>query len=109
MSVIVETKQVVDLAVLLTAEIAKVSKDGFQFADLITMFQDISGDAAKKAEFEAAVAGIKDVPAELKSLDLAGSIELGIYIAEKIPVLIASFKAAPVTAPAAAPEVIAPA
>ena len=90
---LVETKQVLDLAFMLAAEIAKVAKDGFQLADLVTIFQDIEGDEVKKAAFLAAIKDVKDVPAELKQIDLAGGMDLAVYLVGKVPAVVAEFKA----------------
>lgn len=91
--ILVETKQVLDLAFLLAAEIAKVTKDGFQVTDLITLFQDINADEAKKAAFQAAIKDVKDVPAELQQIDLAAGMDLAVYLLGKVPALITEFKA----------------
>ena len=92
MSKVQETKQVVDLAVLIAIEISKLAKDGLQFSDLIKLFEEVTGDDAKKAVFEAAIKDIKNVPEEVKAIDLAGGLELSLHLAQKVPEILEAFK-----------------
>lgn len=74
---------------------ANVLKDGAQLQDLVDGFSQLNGDPEKKKAIEDALAGIQEVPAEAKDIDLAEGVELLILIAEELPELIEAFKKVP--------------
>lgn len=83
-----ETKEllvgVMKMAVLLTNRLS----DGFQVEDLSSILAAMAMDP----EFREAVAGIKELPAEVKDIDLEEGFELGMLVLKKVPEIIAAAK-----------------
>jgi hypothetical protein len=88
-----ETKEVIKLGFVLTALIAKEIKDGFQIGDLLSVFNKIQSDEAKKEVIVQALKDIKKVPEEIKDINLTESIELAIFAGKEVPVLLEALKA----------------
>ncbi len=79
-----ETKEllqgVMSLAILMT----KRFKDGFQMDDLSAILAEMS----LNPEFRDAVSGLKKLPAEVKDIDLAEGMELGMLVLKRVPEVI---------------------
>ena len=60
-----ETKELLSGVFAVVKVIAVELKNGFQISDLIAGFNAIQNDPIKKAELEAALKDIKEVPAEV--------------------------------------------
>lgn len=85
-----ESKEAIIGLLVIGGVVAKELKDGFQVQDLIDVFSAINGDAERKAKVEAALAGVGEIPAEVKDLDWVEGIELLVGIAPEIRSLLES-------------------
>lgn len=83
-----ETKEVIKLAFVLASVIGGELKDGFQFADLLAVFNKMQGDDARKAVVDAALKDIKVVPEEVKDLSVMEGIELAVFAGGEVPALL---------------------
>ena len=86
-----ETKELLKGVLSLVKVSAEVLKDGVQVQDLVDGYVKLSADPAKKAEIEAALAGISQVPAEIKDISLAEGLELAILLIQEMPELLKAF------------------
>jgi hypothetical protein len=87
-----ETKELLKGIIDLAKVSAEVLRDGAQASDLVAGFTAIQGDPVKKAEVAAALAGIQEVPAEIKDISMAEGIELAILLIQELPGLLSAFK-----------------
>ncbi len=87
-----ETKELLQGLLALTCVCAEVLKDGVSVQDLVDGFVKINADAAKKASVEQALAGISEVPAEIKDISLAESLELAAVLIVELPKVLEAFK-----------------
>lgn len=87
-----ETKEAIQGSLVIVKEIAHLLKDGAQIQDLVDGFVAINSDPVKKKAIEDALAGIQEVPAEVKDIDLAEGAELAILLIREIPELVEAFK-----------------
>lgn len=94
-----ETKELLVALLAITKVSAEVLKDGAQLSDLIDGFSKLNGDPVKKKAIEDALAGIQEVPAEIKDIDLGEGVDLVVLLAKELPGLIEAFKK-PEAAPA---------
>jgi hypothetical protein len=92
MSDIKETKELLKGILAVAKVSAEIFKDGVQAQDLVDGYLKLAGDPVKKAELEAAIAGISGVSAEVKDLSLAEGVELLVVVAQELPALLAAFK-----------------
>lgn len=76
----------------LTKKLAPIYADGFSLQDIIDSFVAINSDAVLKAEIEAALKDIHEVPAEAKDLDMSEIAQLIILAVKEVPELIEAFK-----------------
>lgn len=77
-----------ELAIILMMQF----KDGMQVADFAALYMKYTQDADLKAKLDAAIAGISQVPAEMKSVTLQDGIELAILQASYVPKIIEAMK-----------------
>lgn len=87
-----ETKEVLVALNKLVIKLAPIVIDGLTVSDVVAAFNAINSDPVAKAEFEAALADIKAVPAEIKDISLSEGLELGMLQLQALPALIAAFK-----------------
>ncbi len=87
------TKELIVALNVLVIKLAPIVKNGLQVTDLIEGFNAINSDPVAKAELEAALADVKEIPNELKDITIAEAIELAIVQVQQLPALIAAFKA----------------
>lgn len=97
-----ETKEALVGALAIVKVAAEVLKDGAQLSDLVDGFSKLNSDPEKKALIEQALAGIQELPAEIKDIDLKEGAELAGVLIKELPALIDAFKK-PEPAPAPAP------
>lgn len=76
MSEVKEVKEVVVAMLELSVLLADAFKDGVQASDVLEVFEKIKADPDLSAKLLAAYNDASKVPSEVKSLDLAGGIEL---------------------------------
>ena len=69
--------------------LAKQLKDGAQFSDFISFYNDYVGNADFKAKLQAAWEGYNAIPDEVKDLDLGEVIELASVEITYVPKIIA--------------------
>lgn len=93
MAGIKETKEAVIGVMKLGAVIAAQTKDGAQFEDFGALIKKYNEDAEFKAALDLAYADVGLVPEEIKDLDFAESLELGMAVLKELPVLVESMKA----------------
>lgn len=89
-----ETKEALIGLNEVTILIANRLKDGAQAADIPALLEDMKKDPEVVAKLAAARDNIKEVPAEIKDLQLAEGLELGVVQASYVPKLIAAMKKA---------------
>lgn len=89
-----ETKEVLVALNKLVVKLAPIVIDGLTVSDVVAAFNAINNDPVAKAEFEAALADIKAVPAEIKDVNLVEGLELAMLQMQALPALIAAFKKA---------------
>lgn len=87
-----ETKEVLEAGHAVTLEIVKLTKDGIQVTDAITLATDLLMNPAFKEKIVAAIENIKQVPAEIKDLDVMEIVEITKYEFENIPKIIEALK-----------------
>lgn len=87
-----QTKELLKGVLDLAKVVAEVLQDGAQVSDLVSGFAKLEGDPVKKAEVAAALAGITEVPSELKDISIAEGVELAMVIVQDLPALLAAFK-----------------
>lgn len=87
-----ETKELLTGVFAVVKVISVELKNGFQISDLIAGFNAIQNDPIKKAQLEVALKDIKEVPAEVKDVNLAEGIELAMHVISEVPSLIEAFK-----------------
>lgn len=87
-----ETKELLSGLFALVKVLGIELKNGFQVSDLIAAFNAIQADPVKKAAIEAALKDIKEVPEEVKDVNLAEGIELAMHVISEVPALIEAFK-----------------
>lgn len=83
-----ETKEVIKLAFVLAGVIAGEMHDGFQFVDLLSVFNKMQGDGARKAIVDAALENISLVPDEVNDVTFAEGLELAVFAAQEVPALL---------------------
>lgn len=83
-----ETKELIKLAFVIAGVIGGELKDGFQFADLLAVFNKMQGDDARKAVLDAALKDVKLVPEEVKDLQGMEILELGLFAGGEVPALV---------------------
>lgn len=71
-----ETKELLDGLNSIAEEIISVAKDGIQIQDAIQIVEDLITKPEFKAKLVAAVQNVKDIPAEIKDIDLSEGVEL---------------------------------
>jgi hypothetical protein len=76
----------------LSLEIAKLLKDGAQVTDIITFWNDMIANEEMKAKLIAAVDGYKELPAEIKDIDINEAVELAAIAIAFIPKFVALIK-----------------
>lgn len=87
-----ETKEAANGVITIGCVLVKHLKDGVQFEDLFKVMQDIQGNPAARAEIEAALAQIDQVPAEVSDIDISETIDLGSSVIKRVPEILASLK-----------------
>ena len=87
-----ETKEAVVGLIKLSAELAKLFKDGVQAADAMALVAKYNSDGDFKAAMDAAYQNIQAIPEEVKDLDLVEGIDLGMAVLKEVPALVAALK-----------------
>lgn len=87
-----ETKEVLVLVGDLAALLVEVLKDGVQIADALKIADALMKKPELVIELKAAVAGIEEVPAELKDISLDEGVELAKVAAEVVKKVVAAAK-----------------
>jgi len=87
-----ETKELLAGVFTIVKVAGNILKDGAQLQDLIDGFVQLNGDPVKKKAIEDALAGIQEVPEEIKDADLGEYAELIVAVVQEVPVLIEAFK-----------------
>lgn len=87
-----ETKEALKAALVLGTLMAKKFADGVQLADALELYSKMQSDPEFSALMLEAYNGMKNVPAELKDIDLAEGIELAMIAAAEVPNLIEALK-----------------
>lgn len=88
-----ETKEVVTGAMKLGGILYAAFKDGVQATDFAVVFAKIQGDEAVRQALMEAYNDANKVPAEMKDLNVAEGIELGVHILREGAALVAVLKA----------------
>lgn len=89
---ITQTKAVLDGLNSLALEIISLTKDGIQVQDAVQLVEDLILKAEFKAKLVAAVAAIKDVPAEIKDIDLSEGVQLVQFEYDAVKAIIEALK-----------------
>ena len=87
-----ETKEAMIATLVLAQELAKLLKDGFQVTDLTQFYTDLQTNEDFKTKLLAAYAGYKNIPAEVKDIDVEEGFELAAAALPEVLKLIKSFK-----------------
>lgn len=87
-----ETKEVIVGSMKLGVVLYKAFADGVQATDIATVVAKIQGDATLQAELIAAYNDANKVPAEIKDLTAAETVELVVETAKTALVVIAELK-----------------
>lgn len=92
MSGIQETKEALiainEIAVFLVQRL----KDGVDINDVIAIWDKLKDDEEFKSKLEAGWKNIKDVPAEIKDIDIMEGVELSMLQIQYIPKYVEAFK-----------------
>jgi len=87
-----ETKELLDGLNTIAEEIISVAKDGIQVQDAVQIVEDLILKPEFKAKLVSAVQNVKDIPAEIKDLDLAEGVELVQFEYEGVKRIIEALK-----------------
>jgi hypothetical protein len=87
---ITETKEAMIAVDEIALFIAKRLKDGVGFDDVVALFEEVTTDEEFKAVLKKGYDGIKNVPAEIKAIDVAEVTELIVTEAAYVPKFIAA-------------------
>lgn len=87
-----EVKEVLVAVGDLAALLVEVLKDGVQMSDALKVADALMKKPELIAELKAAVAGIEEVPAELKDISLDEGVELAKVAAEVVKKVVAAAK-----------------
>lgn len=76
----------------LTLVLIEVLDDGIQFSDVAALMARLSSDSVLRDKLDSALAGLKNVPAEISDLDFAEGLELAMLQASYVPKILDKLK-----------------
>lgn len=85
---VVETKEMLKAVMVLAKVLAGLAKDGIDLSDI----GGLLANEELKSALSLAASGMKEIPEEIKDLDLAEGIELAMALAQELPSLIEALK-----------------